>query len=308
MTSLSPDRIQKLKKATRFFYDLQALRMQSGARASQVPHLQDAEKVPGKLGLSTATIEFLEERKIELPEKKKIPLDWIEETISKVKDAPSPIVLELKDAMFLAKVSTGLEQLEKDALKECLRLLKGIPIWDEWLQPEVKGVGPTMGAVILTSFDVHRADTVSKFWAIAGLAVDNETGKAVKLQRGKKAKFDPWLKAKMIEVLGKSFLKAKSEPYYEIYVDIKHRRQNQFMPVCMACEGTHVFMKEPCRNCDAGKKSPPWGRSDAHRELDARRRMVKQFLVDLHTRWRTLEGLPVRPPYHEQYLGLKHHG
>jgi hypothetical protein len=34
--------------------------------------------------------------------------------------------------------------------------------------------------------------------------------------------------------------------------------------------------------------------------------MIKQFLKDLYVHWRTLEGLPVRQPYAEEYLGKVH--
>jgi hypothetical protein len=30
------------------------------------------------------------------------------------------------------------------------------------------------------------------------------------------------------------------------------------------------------------------------------------YLRDLYVAWRTLEGLPVRAPYEEEYLGKKH--
>jgi hypothetical protein len=36
--------------------------------------------------------------------------------------------------------------------------------------------------------------------------------------------------------------------------------------------------------------------------------MIKQFLVDLHIAWRTIEGLPVSLPYHEAKLGHLHAG
>jgi hypothetical protein len=34
--------------------------------------------------------------------------------------------------------------------------------------------------------------------------------------------------------------------------------------------------------------------------------MMKHLLQDLYVAWRTLEGLPVREPYQEAYLGHKH--
>jgi hypothetical protein len=35
--------------------------------------------------------------------------------------------------------------------------------------------------------------------------------------------------------------------------------------------------------------------------------MIKRFLADLYVAWRTLEGLPVAPPYSEAKQGHVHH-
>jgi hypothetical protein len=46
--------------------------------------------------------------------------------------------------------------------------------------------------------------------------------------------------------------------------------------------------------------------SDGHRDHAAKRYMVKMFLKDLYVAWRTMEGLPVRVPYQEEYLNHVH--
>ena len=48
--------------------------------------------------------------------------------------------------------------------------------------------------------------------------------------------------------------------------------------------------------------------SKGHRDMAAKRYMIKMFLKDLYAVWRGLEGLDVREPYQEQYLGHKHTG
>jgi len=51
----------------------------------------------------------------------------------------------------------------------------------------------------------------------------------------------------------------------------------------------------------------PWKETtDSHRDRAAKRRMLKGFLVDLYANWRAIEGLAVRAPYAEEYLGKKH--
>lgn len=46
-----------------------------------------------------------------------------------------------------------------------------------------------------------------------------------------------------------------------------------------------------------------WGQSKGHRNQAAMRYLIKMVLADIHREWRTLEGLPVRPMYQEEYLG-----
>jgi len=47
-------------------------------------------------------------------------------------------------------------------------------------------------------------------------------------------------------------------------------------------------------------------KSKGHKNRMALRKMIKIFLIDLYTNWRTLEGLPCHDPYHEGKLGHKH--
>lgn len=61
-----------------------------------------------------------------------------------------------------------------------------------------------------------------------------------------------------------------------------------------------------CLNCE-GTGMGPWGVSAAHRHKASMRYMVKLFLAELWKRWREHEGLEVRVPYAEQYLGMKPH-
>lgn len=46
--------------------------------------------------------------------------------------------------------------------------------------------------------------------------------------------------------------------------------------------------------------------SAGHRDRSAKRYMVKMFIKNLYVAWRTIEGLPVRAPYQEEYLHHTH--
>lgn len=76
------------------------------------------------------------------------------------------------------------------------------------------------------------------------------------------------------------------------------------------------FEKNRLENSDAIAKTRAKGGDDVeiawkettpgHRHKAATRKMIKMFLKDLYVAWRTVEHLPVRKPYEEEYLGRKH--
>lgn len=261
-----------LKKKVRMFYDLQRMRLQCGGRIQ--PKAEGNE-----------------------------------------------IQLHEVDQAILESRAKELHRAEKDALRDVQDHLKTMPMWTDVLadKERFKGLGPTMGGVILSEFDIYREDTASKMWAFSGLAPvpaqrckkcnhlvekikDGEgykhsvkkeahcgvavlkrssiydSGKSMRPTRGEKLPYNAFLKTKLVGVLGPCLIKANS-PWRKLYDDYKHR-----------------------------KASAGWGTGDAHRHHAAIRYMVKQLLLEIWREWRTMEDLPVRPSYQEQYLGHKHGG
>ena len=99
-----------------------------------------------------------------------------------------------------------------------------------------------------------------------------------KEQTKKSITFNPFLKTKLIGVLGSSFIKTGGY-YRTVYDNYKERL-------------AHMPAHEE--------------KSKGHRHNMAVRYMVKRFLVDLYVAWRNLEGLPVASEYSEGKLGIKH--
>lgn len=174
-----------------------------------------------------------------------------------------------------------IEAMEETLFKEISKEIHLHLLWKEFLV-HVKGCGETMAAVILTQFDIHKAVAVSNMWSFAGLA----PGKDKKV-KGQKCTFNQFLRAKLCGVLGSGFLKANS-PYREYYDNMKNRLES---------EDWGTASKNP-----TDKKRPKAG----HQHKAATRYMIKMFLKDLYVAWRTLEGLEVREPYQEEYLGKRH--
>jgi cell fate (sporulation/competence/biofilm development) regulator YmcA (YheA/YmcA/DUF963 family) len=195
---------------------------------------------------------------------------------------------------------------EKKLAKALEAELKDVPIYEHFLKL-VKGCGPLMSAVIIAEYDIEKATTVSKMWQFTGLNPDMVRGlkgegskkdgtfkltKSEELVRGDKrtagyfSPFNGFLRTKMVGVLASSFIKCGS-PYRKYYDDYKARLEQEENNVA----GTEKMWSEE---------------SKGHRANAAKRYMIKMFLRDLYVAWRTLEGLPVRVPYAEEYLG-KHH-
>ena len=230
------------------------------------------------------------------------------------RNTTNTVVLDAKHGTHLDEQAGTISSLERRELTNIRRMLRKHPLWP-WLK-EQKGCGPTMSGVIVSEIDIHRADTVSALWSYCGLAVDPRTGKAVRMRRGEKAGYNPWLKSKLVKVLGDCLIRANS-PWRKFYDDYKHRKQNTMIDVCMLCNGEKVFkpkkaegeesaQAKKCTNCDGTGGPAPWGQSDAHRHNAAIRYMVKMFLQEMWKVWRELEELPVTEPYAVAILGREH--
>ena len=200
----------------------------------------------------------------------------------------------------LLMVKNWLDAIESEKTQTLIikELLEDHPIYTEFLI-RVGGCGPMMSAVIISSLDPTRAEYPSSFWKYCGLDVAPDgKGRSKKSEHlieveyqdkdgqtktKKSITFKPFIKTKLVGVLGPGILKAHGKTpnkYGEIYYNYRNRLDNH----------------------PAHQDKVP-----AHKMRMSIRYMVKLFLIDLHQAWRKLEGLPVNPPYHEAKLGIYHH-
>ena len=213
---------------------------------------------------------------------------------------------------------------EKQVEKMLKKALKRFPVYNEFLL-NVKGVGEIAAGWIIGEFDIHEATTVSKMWQYAGLnpgmvrgkkridpgkhngepiarEIKGRTGNVEaliittdKMVRGDKATdgfvlpYNKPLRTALVGVMAKGFIMQQSPYCLEFYYPYKMRLAQSHNEV------THI-----------GKEKAWKDVSDGHRDRAAKRYMVKMFIADLYAAWRGLEGLPVRKPYQEEYLGHIH--
>lgn len=255
--------------------------------------------------------------------------------------------LRVDDIMTLAAVRDAAQEQERAVAKSLGKVLPRFPIYRDWLIG-VKGVGPISAGWIIAEYDIHKATTVSKLWQFTGLnpgmvrgkkRIENKDGsfsiyttdtmiRGDKLTKGFIAPFNKRLRTAMVGVMADGFIKANiryrnaTQEEYEKTPDSFRRIKDKLHQVVSSAEGygkMYLDYKERLANeeneveeiskAGAKPKAIPWKEAKiAHRDRAAKRYMVKMFLKDLYVAWRTIEGLPVRAPYPEEYLGKKHVG
>lgn len=214
----------------------------------------------------------------------------------------------LEDLEMFKKIADDAKEKEVECEKNLKRVLKRFPIWTEYLEG-IKGVGTIAAGWIIGEFDIEKATTVSKMWQFAGLnpglvkgkkRVDHEDGKVEfvetgemirgdKLTPGHVSPFNQKLRTALVGVLADGFIKQQNYYAMEFYYPYKARLEQEESTVL------HVGKEKQWKDVNKG-----------HRDRAAKRYMIKMFLKDLYVAWRTIEGLPVRPSYQEEYLGHKH--
>jgi len=222
----------------------------------------------------------------------------------------------LDRAMFESFANTARDQEALIEKKIKLTLAK-FPIYKEWMVG-VKSLGTISSGWLLSEFDIYKATTVSKMWQYCGLNPGMVLGKkrvknpdpdkpdmivvTDKLIRGDKlvegfiAPFNKRLRVAICGVMADSFIKGQNEYVMKYYYPYKNRLENSEKSISEIKKGGALVHM-------------PWKDAKSiHRHRAAVRYMVKMFLLDLYVQWRTSEGLPVREPYNEQYLGHKHSG
>ena len=157
--------------------------------------------------------------------------------------------------------------IEKDIAKYLAGSVKDHPMWN-WMK-KVKGIGPILASILLSTIDIRKADHVSSIWKYAGLAPGQ------KRQKGKKIDYNPFLKSACWKI-GESFVKTKGE-YRKIYDTSKTFYQQKFPETKK--EGKRTLYTK------------------GHIHAMAKRRAVKLFLSHFWEAWRRMEGLPVSEPY-----------
>lgn len=159
---------------------------------------------------------------------------------------------------------------EDGGLYEQRQLTKVVDGQEMLIYEEVESGKEYVGDVVVSQHGRKMGDTEMVEY------VDAEGNRKLK----RSITYNPFVKTKLMGVLTGCLIKAKDPVYSKIYYDYKARLDN----------------------------SPRYeGYTPVHKNMMAQRYMIKQFLRNLHTEWRHLEGLPIYEPYEVEKLGNKPH-
>lgn len=337
--SSSPDSVKILRAMVRGAYDLQQLRMQSGLRLCanfrarlglNEDDLKRGSDEPEEEDNTLDEVETEEEaaEAKSKKDKKKSAIKLIKAEYRRLADG----ITSEKGRMSMAKLDfTGsaiigsaaefalvnsyiaLEKQEAKQFRDLTDQLEEIPIYTTYLR-DVTGVGPAMAGVLIAYLDPQRAKYISSFWAYGGLDVAKGTGRSRRAEHLVERKYvdrngvtktklgvtyNPFLKTKLMGVLGTSFLRSASE-WRKPYDDYRHRLETDPKRIKV----TVNEWKKAHKAADPNLLSM-WSPGRIH--TASTRYMVKMFLADLWVKWRTLEGLPVTDPYAIGKLGMPPH-
>ncbi|KUK90446.1 MAG: hypothetical protein XE05_1827 [Thermotogales bacterium 46_20] len=290
------DNVNGLRTAVRSFYDAQKMRIMVGNRLVANLYSTMGQKPGTKLdeSLTTEGKELLRSITVEYAQITGAVANPTARNLARYFRTHEGVITRPFE-YELTHMYHSLLDAEHELSKTIAFEVEQFDIWEDFLKG-VRGCGPLMAAVIISEFDPYKARYASSFHKYAGLDVAPDgrgRGKykdhLVKVQYTNKKgvtdekssiTFNPFLKTKLLGVLGPSFLKTGSD-YAKTYYDYKHRLEN------------HAVYKDT---------------TPIHRHKMALRYMVKLFLIDLYVAWRTLKGLEVAPSYAEAKLGIIHGG
>jgi len=223
----------------------------------------------------------------------KITDNTVDNLPTRAKFKPHGLIMDYTDLVMMNQY-VSLVKSEESHFKALKNTLADFPIYNKYFK-DVNGMGPAMAGVIISEIDIEKSKYPSSIYRYAGLDVGPDgrgrgrykehlvdveyVDKEGKTQTKKSITFNPFLKTKLVGVLGGSFL-IHNEKYSKIYNDYKNRLEN------------HAKYKDE---------------SKGHRHNMAIRRMIKLFINDMYNAWRKLEDLEVFPPYHVAKLGMSDH-
>lgn len=234
--------------------------------------------------------------------------------------------LSQQDIETLQSHAVAVQGLEKGAKDAICEHLKTIPFYVKVLSDKerFRGIAESSCAIMLSMFDIKKADTPSKMWAFAGLSVV-PCRRCSKCQGVVVSGSNGYTHQKRLTRVVEGDAEPKAtcplagSPIAECDTFESGMSQRptkgEKLPYCaflrakmIGVMGTSLLkaqgpLTKHYYDYKHRKETAGWGQSKGHRHNASIRYMVKMALLDIWKAWREFEGLPVRPSYHEEKQG-----
>lgn len=149
----------------------------------------------------------------------------------------------------------------------------------------IKGLGAITVAYLLVYIDIRKAECASAMWSYTGLDKPSHE----RYTKGEAGGGNKTLRT-VLYTMADSMIKTRA--IYRLVYDAEKSK----------LEASRKIVKT--RNTQGKLIEAMWcDTKPSHRHGAAIRKLIKHFLADFWYVWRTLEGLPTRPLYVEEYLG-----
>ena len=168
------------------------------------------------------------------------------------------------------------ETMWVDHLSKCI---KKHPVYTRWLK-NINGLGPALSGDLLAEFKVEKIYYIGQMFQYAGIVGNT------KRVSGQVAKYNVYLKKRLLGVLTSTFLKSSS-PYVVYYYLYRIKILNRWI------------------NSSSEERSKL---TLGHQHLMANRYMIQQFIKDYYRAFRMIMDIPVIKSYEEEKLGMVHVG
>ena len=187
-------------------------------------------------------------------------------------------------------VSKLIMKIERQVTKEYVKIVKQLPIWNEWLKG-IHGISEDGAGQLISGLnDISQFDTVSKLWSYVGYGLYD--GNIQGLKNGQKHNYNHKLRAKVYTIIDLGFVMHKKDSYYGQLYDVYKKEYRKKYP-------------EPILNPNYVPPKKKGGKgagfkqlyTDGHIRRMCIRKIAKKFLKDLWINWRKIEGLSITEPY-----------
>ena len=235
------------------------------------------QKIVGDIKSTVANIRVTQEERIRESNRNHEKADG--EKTKNAKEATETMKTSDEHKEFVNTMTGKLREFEDMWVEHLQTCIKKHPVYTRWLS-NVSGIGALLAGDLLAEYKVEKIYYIGQLFQYAGIVGNTRRTK------GEKAKYNVYLKKRLLGVLPGSFLKARS-PYAVVYYQARIQ-----------------YLQRWINSDEEGRKSLSLGRQ----HMMANRKMIQQFIKDYYVAFRTIMDIPVIKSYEEEKLGMIHVG